>query len=226
MVHLAEFGAIMAAVLDSSNYEIPYEWRVLFLGQTRSGKTYACRRLIDRHYGKVPILLYQTKPADPILDKMKVPRFRTLKQVIRHSKEPFVIFKPSPLEAEEPSTSEEMFRWLLTQRDRILWVNEVAAVTRETPRPPRAFAAYVKQGQGLGLGLWMEAQEPAYLPRILFSEASAIWKGYISNDVSAKAIRQKAPSVLSEPIAAGDRHGFHMWDSRVRGKAFYFSSIR
>jgi hypothetical protein len=216
----------MPAILDTTNYEIPYEYRVLFIGQTRSGKTYACRRLIDRWYGRVPIILYQTKPADPILDKMHVPRFRTLKQVIRHSREPFVIFKPSPIDAEEPNTTEELFRWLLTQRDRILWVNEMAAVTRETPRPPRLLAAYIKSGQGLGLGLWGEVQEAAYLPRILFSEASVIWRGYISNEVSAKAIRQKAPSVLSEPILASDKHGFHLWDSRVRGKAFYFSSIR
>jgi hypothetical protein len=214
---------------ESWRYRYPFEWRVLLLGQTRSGKTYAARRLADQHYGKVPIYCLQTKPRDRVLDALRVPRVRDTVSLDRRKGQPMVILRPPVEWADDPEFLTDFCKWALHKASKhgrcIIWINEVASITGESFRPTRAYSQLVKYGQGMGVGMIQETQEPAFVPRIVFSESSLIARFFINNEVSLKAITQKAPSVLRPPIRAEDKHGFWLWDSRRRDQGYYFREI-
>lgn len=214
----------MSKVFQTRNYSYPFNWRVLLLGQNGSGKTYAAKKLADLQYGRVKIVCYQAKPRDTVLDKLDVVRVSGVGELNRYRQDPMIILRPPPDKIDDPDLSEEFCLWALNQGPIIIWLNETANFTQERPKPTRGFSNLVKMGRSLGIGMIMETQEPAYTPRIVFSESRLILRFYLNNAVSLKAIRDKAPIGLDMPLLPG-QHAFNLWDERLRSQVFQFTTI-
>ena len=216
---------MIAPVFPTSQYDWPDDNRVLILGQTGSGKSYLARKLLNVKYGRLPILVYQSKPKVGVLDRLKADRAKRVPDAIRRlvSGAPLVILKPDPIEALERETTEALCEAVLyLEGDLLLYIDEIAAFTSFRPLPAPNFAALLTQGRELGKGVMMAAQEPAYLPRVVYAESQVIFRMYVHGEVNLKAIRDKLPRALAEtPLPVGE-HSFVLWDNRERRRAYPF----
>lgn len=207
-------------------YRWPTKYRILILGQTDSGKTYLAKRLLDQQYGRVPIVVYQSKPVVRSLDKLDVARTDKLSQLtsmIKRAKEPFIIYHPDPVEAQLRETTEEFCRIMLYAKGpSISYIDEVSHFTGFSPIPAKMFAAYITQGREMGKGIIMAGQEPAYLSRFIYAESQAIFRMYLHGGVNLKAIRDKLPTPISLVPLPPDRHALVAWDIRDREHAYPF----
>ena len=214
-----------APLFVSADYDWPDDNRILILGQTGSGKSWLARKLLNVKYCRLPILVYQSKPKVGVLDRLAAARAKTVSRAIRQlaDGEPLVILKPDPIEALERSTTEELCeRVLYLEGDLLLYIDEIAAFTSFRPLPAPNFAALLTQGRELGKGVMMAAQEPAYLPRVVYAESQVIIRMYVHGEVNLKAVRDKLPRALAETPLPPGQHSFVLWDSRLRDRAFSF----
>lgn len=216
-----------APLFAVDNFEWPDNYRVLVLGQTGCGKTYLSKRLLDQKYGKVPIVVYQSKPIVRSLDKLYAVRVKTAQELVRYlrgkTREPLIIVKPGPTESQLRSTTEEFSHLMLYSRGPVLvYIDEISHFTGFSPMPALQFGALITQGREMGKGVIMAAQEPAYLPRYVFAESSLIFRMYIHGNLNLKAVRDKLPLPLAvTPLPTG-KHAVVVWDLRDRDHAYPF----
>lgn len=208
-------------------YSWPTESRILILGQTGSGKTYLAKRLLDRVYGKIPLVVYQSKPRVASLDKLDCPRVKTVEELAKffrgNKRDPLVILKPDPVQAQLRETTEAFSHLMLYSKGPVIvYLDETSHFTSFSPLPAIQFAALLTQGREMGKGVIMAAQEPAYLPRMVYAESQVIIRMYIHGNVNLKALRDKTPFALAvTPLPAG-KHALVVWDTRDRDHAFAF----
>ena len=214
-------------LFEVDKYEWPDEWRILLMGQTGSGKTYLAKRLMDQKYGKVPIVVYQSKPRVASLDRLAVKRVATVaalqSELKRREIEPMIILKPSPEAAMDRETTEAFSKVVFEAKVPLLiYIDEIAGFTRFSPVPAKWFGILITQGRELDKGVIMAAQEPAWLPRLVYAECQAVGKLYTSGEANDKAIVRNLPTPVALTPVPDYPHGLVWWDSRDRTHAYQF----
>ena len=208
-------------------FDWPSHYRMLILGQTGCGKTYLEKRPMDQKYGKVPLVVYQSKPRVGSLDKLDCVRVKSNEKLAKYlrgnKREPLVIFKPTLETAQLRETTEEFCRLMLYSKGPLIAViDETSHFTSFSPLPSVMFAALITQGRELGKGVIMAAQEPAYLPRMVYAECSTIFRMYVHGGTNLKALRDKLPYPLAVEPLPNASHALTVWDIRDREHAYAF----
>ena len=218
---------IRAPLFDANTFTWPPSDRILILGQTGAGKSWLGKRLLDQVYGKVRIVVFQSKPRVGVLDKLAVRRLKTLKGLpAAINKEPMVILKPDPVLADDRGFTEDFSEMMLYERHPlIVYIDEEASFTGFSPLPAKKFAALVTKGRELDKGIIMAAQEPAYLPRMVYAESQIIFRMYVHGLTNLKAIRDKLPAPLADTPLPPGAHAFVMWDIRDRNRAYAYRKV-
>lgn len=203
-------------------WSYPPEWRVLFVGMTRSGKTEALVAFTSLHLGRVPLGFLDTKgtrrlaglDAFHIFRLEDVPRLMTKEVWVYHPQGQDL--SPQRLDA---------FCELCYQRLRpgIIAIDEVGQLNNMGTTPLPGFVNLITRGEEKGVGVPMGTQRPRRIPVIVRSESSLVVKFRLKTGADRAIVADDShPLMNAQPR---HRHGAHVWDLREPETVRYFPEV-
>ena len=175
--------------------------RGLCCGQTGSGKSFLCYRLIPKH-GSLCII-------DPKreFDYADVPIFDDHEKIWRKKPERF-IYRPQESLITDREAYNEVYRFCYMQGKYFIYTDEVIAVMRGM-EPPTYLNICVQLGRSKGITMLFATQRPARIPANLVSESQ---KFYIFTLVYPPDVKRVSEMVPGFTGRMADRRTFEFYD--------------
>ncbi len=213
-------------------WSYPAEWRVVYAGMTRSGKTEAMSALIALHLDKVPILMLDTKGTRKLkslrafhIDKLQdLPKFKGERLVVYHPHGPDL----------HPLRLDLFCQWAYENlRPGIVGIDEAGQLNKGGHIALPGYNNLYTRGQEAGVGVHAGSQRPVGVPVMTFSESSLFLKFYLGRLEDRKTVANYSHPLMVEniPVEKGPdgkdiyQHGCHLWDARERNVVRLFKEV-
>lgn len=183
--------------------------RVLFVGKTGSGKTYAAEQLarpIER--------LIVADPKGMLKGKWDTVDWDSSTTKLLNKGEPIRVRIPAPLDKDW----EKYFQKVYEAGDCTLYIDEMYGVITNGNAGPYLTACYTR-GRELGIGTWAATQRPRRIPIFARSEAEWIFCFRLKTDADRKVMAEEINAIPDVP--AKDEHGFFMYYDRWNKPKYY-----
>lgn len=141
-----------------------------------------------------------------------VRRLRDLVRLDPH-RAPRLIYRPDPVEAQDPVVANAFFRWIYERRNTTLYVDETYAVVFRGGVLPY-HQACITRGRERGVEVWSATQRPSWIPLMVLSEAEH-WYVFRLN---VREDRKRLEGILGVPEVA-------MHPRRLPKTFFYYSKV-
>jgi hypothetical protein len=237
-----------------TNFTYPHEYRVFYGGQTRSGKTLAMVQLVGVHFGRVPIILLDTKNTKA-LRTLRAHHVKTLPELAKYLHEPLVVYHPSGVWKSPQGLDAFCSLMYEKMRPGIVGIDEVGELNNGRAIPMPGFADMISRLQEFGGGVHMGAQRPKNIPIIAVSEAMLQFKFWLSRREDRRTMADYShPDMIAnipvekrsvQSVEAGERLGYdvqtdpatgrfyvdinqhaaHMWDARSRDQVRFLRKV-
>lgn len=203
-------------------WSYPSQWRVLFVGMTRSGKTEALVSFSSLHLGRVPIGFLDTKGTER-LARLDAYHIFKLEDVPRFMKKEIWVYHPEGLDLSPRRLDAFCELCYLNLRPGVIGIDEVAQLNNMGPNPLPGFVNLITRGEEKGVGVPMGTQRPKRIPVIARSEASLIVKFRLKTKADREVVAEDShPAMVQQPTHP---HGAHVWDLREPGLVRYYPEV-
>lgn len=149
--------------------EIAPNERVLFVGKTGSGKSYAAKLLASR---LARLVVVDTKggveQSDPANWPGMLPWDREGRRRLNEGYAARLLVRPAIGEDLEP-----IFRAVYEAGNAVIYLDEMYGVLPPGSRPGPWLSALYTRGRGRGIGVWAASQRPIWIP--VFAKSEADW---------------------------------------------------
>ena len=179
--------------------------RALFVGQNGKGKTVGAVTLLMPVIGKRPVYVMDTK-GDDIFSRL-VSHFgdnavlhTRFQDVANERNTPLVVYRPDGKELGDLNFLDRVCQWFYDRRGCVVYIDEVSQVTGGMTQPKPGFLNLYTRGRSHGVGVWASSQRPAYVPKIVYTEAQKYYVFFLADkDDRERVAKFTHPSLNAQP---------------------------
>jgi hypothetical protein len=174
---------------------IRFDERVLFVGKTRSGKTFLAERLT----AKLPRMIVFDS-----LGRVNMPT-STGEQI-----QAFIEGESLRVKVETPEAFNQLVIETFDTGFYVVYVDELYGLYDHPAKIPKSLSMLWTRGGGNHIGTWAATQRPAWIPLFTMSETEHTFLFRLKLPQDSKRINELAGLDLP-PVPKSDPHGFYYW---------------
>ena len=187
------------------------EERALFLGQNGSGKSLGALSLLIPIIGKKPIYIFDTK-GEQHFDKLtrqlgeNVASMHDRFRDVAKAETPVIIYRPDGREMADLDFIDRTNQWVYDRRNCLVLYDEVSQVTGGQVNPKPGFLNVYTRGRSRGIAVWANSQRPAYVPKVVYTEARRFYVYFLADVNDRKKVSGFThPGLMTTPTR---KYGF------------------